>query len=131
MRFSIGDGSRHSEPVSNIFLPRSGLLLADDGTWMIPGALDKLRAAASRVMPVAASRLPKSVPLFPIEDAPAKPAPAAPKPAPAAAPPASGDGDGAWWLALPAAAIAVATGVLVVRRRRRADGPPRAAGATG
>ena len=95
---------------------------------MIPGALAELRAAASRVMPLAASRLPKSVPLFPI-DAPAKPAPA--KPAPAAAPPASGDGDGAWWLALPAAAIAVATGVLVVRRRRRTDGPPRAAGATG
>ena len=31
LRFEIGDGAGYSERVSNIFLPRSGLLLADDG----------------------------------------------------------------------------------------------------
>jgi len=123
LRFTIGDGAGYSERISNIFLPQSGLLLADDGSWMRPGALAELRAAARHVELFAASRLPESVPLFAIEEAPAKATPAAPAAE-------TSDGLGAWWLALPAAAVAVGV-LLVARRRHRAEGRPRAAGATG
>jgi hypothetical protein len=133
----------HSEPVRLLFLPRSELLLADDGeTWMVPLALSELRAIARRVKPFAASELSKAVPLAaaaaksdsePLAPetvqapapasapapAPAPPRASAPTPAPATA---RDGGFEAWWLA-PAAAIVLAAGFLVARRRRREPAP--------
>ena len=109
----------HSERVRNLFLPRSGLVLADDGvTWTRPVALAELRAQARRVTPLAPSELPADA-----LEAPAEPAPAAP-----AAPDEEAGGLAAGWLVLAAGALMLAAGVTLARRRRR-DGPARAAGA--
>ena len=110
-RFAAG---RETHRVRNIFMPRSGLLLGDDGrTWLQPMEVATLRRHAATVAPFPASRLPAMVPL-------------APEPAPAAAPSRaarSGDGLGTWWPVLPAAALALAVGTALARRPRR--GGPR------
>jgi hypothetical protein len=108
LRFAAG---RETHSVRNLFMPRSGLLLGDDGrAWMAPIELATLRRHAGRVAAFPASRLPAMVPL-------------APKPVPAAAPSPhaadSGDGLRAWWPALPAAALALALGTALARRPRR------------
>ena len=111
--FQIGDGSGYSERLSNIFLPRSGLLLADDGTtWMRPTELAAMREHARRVTPFAADSLPASAPLAPRTSAPA--------------PVSAGDGIEAWWPVLPAAVLVLAVGAALARRAR-SDG---ATGAT-
>ena len=69
----------HSERVRLLFLPRSELLLGDDGgTWMVPMALAELQAIARRVTPYPASKLPAWAPLAKgaREAPPAGPAPA-------------------------------------------------------
>jgi len=123
----------HVEPIRLLFLPRSELLLGDDGgTWMVPMALAELQAIARRVKPFPASKLPKAAPLGgPAAQAASRGALApeivrAPPPAAATA----SDGFDGWWLALPGAAIVLAAGFVAVRRRRR-EPPPAAARATG
>ncbi|MDX6720307.1 MAG: hypothetical protein QOJ63_2561 [Solirubrobacteraceae bacterium] len=124
----------HPQPVRNVFLPRSGLLLADDGTtWMHPLALAELRRQARRVTPFAASELPAPGPA-PGGAAPARAAagPAsASAPPTAAAPPAPAPDAGweAWWPVLPTAVLALVGGASLARRRRR-DRLRGAAGAT-
>jgi len=117
MRFRIGVPG-HSESVRMLFLPRSGLVLADDGvTWMRPAALAAMRALAHRVTAFPASSLPPSVPLAP---------------AAVASQPGSTDGSNAWWMAVPAALIALAGAATIARhRRRRSHTGARAAGVTG
>jgi hypothetical protein len=118
MEFRIAAGGE-TERVRNIFRPRSGQLLGDDGvTWLRPTDLATLRQQARRVTPFAASRLPASAPLTP-------PAPQ-PTPAPAASRPSSSSGDGAsaWWPGLPAAVLALAVGTALARRVRMSH-PPR------
>jgi hypothetical protein len=123
----------HSEPVRLLFLPRSELLLADDGeTWMVPMARAELRAIARRVKPFTASELPKSVGLAAgAVKASGEPLPPEIVPAPAQAAPTARDrGLEAWWFALPGGAIVLAAGVVVARRLRR-EPPPAAARAIG
>ncbi len=136
----------HTERVRLLFLPRSELLLGDDGgTWMVPMALAELQAIARRVQPYPASKLPAWVPLA---KAARRPSAAAPAPTgsrasaagPAAAaegtsasdagPTRSGDGFAGWWPAVPGAVVLAAGVALAVRRRRR-EPPARAAGAAG
>jgi hypothetical protein len=111
-------GPGHHEPVRLVYLPRSELLLADDGeTWMQPLGLAELRAIAERVRPFPAKALPASAPL------------AASVPLAASAPsdpPSSAGGVEAWWLVASAAAVALLAGAL---RRRRRGPSARAAGA--
>jgi hypothetical protein len=106
-----------TETVEVLFLPRSELLLADNGEeWMQPLALAQLRALAQRVTPFAASALPAAA-LAGIAD---RASSAGPREADAA--PASDGGVDAWWLAVAAGAIVLTAGGTVARRRRR--GPP-------
>ncbi len=54
----------HTERIRLLFLPRSELMLADDGgTWMVPLALTELRALAGRVRPFPANALPAWAPV--------------------------------------------------------------------
>ncbi len=123
----------HVEPVRLVFLPASGLVLAEDGTtWTRAAALRELRGIARRVMPFAASDLPKAVAIAESATASAReplPPEVVEAPAPAVAT-ASDGGFDAWWLVLPAGAIVLAAGLVVARRRRR-EPPPTAAGAVG
>jgi hypothetical protein len=109
MEFRFAAGGQ-TDTVRNIFLPRSGLLLGDDGrTWLRPTELATMRRHARRVTPFPADRLPVTVPL-----APRAPAPAT---APARS---SGSGDAsAWWLVLPAAVLVLAVGAALGRRLQR------------
>lgn len=103
MEFEIAAG-RETDRVRNVFLPRSGLLLGDDGTtWLRPTELAALREHARRVTPFAADRLPATVPLAQRESAPA--------------PAGGGEGIEAWWLVLPAAMLVV-LGAALARRSR-------------
>jgi hypothetical protein len=105
----------HSQRMSVLFLPRSELLLASDGvTWMVPLALSELRAIARRVRPFAASELPASA-LSATAGIGAT--------APGGAATRSGGGFETWWLALPGAAIVLAAGLAITRRRRREPHP--------
>lgn len=126
VRFEIRVGvPGHSELVERAFLPRSGLLLFEDGAWAAPRALTEMRAQARRVTPLPASSLPADA-----FDAPAQPASG---PAPVAAPQPvkdAADGLDAAWLAIAAGAVALGAGIVLARRRRRA-GPARVAGAAG
>jgi MYXO-CTERM domain-containing protein len=103
----------HSEHASTLFLPHSGLVLADDGsTWMRPIAAEELRALARQVTAFPAGDLPASAPL---------------------APAATQSSDGAsspWWIVVPAAVVALA-GAAVIARRRRGGVAARPAGASG
>jgi hypothetical protein len=151
MEFDVGGG--RAQPVRTVFLPRSGLVLADDGTtWMHPTTLAELRRQARRVTPFAASALPAvrapashargpdpaavraPTPRVPNPDPAAAraPAPHPPAPAPADAPPLPAPHAGlrARWLALAAALVALAVAATLAHRRRR-DRPTGAAGATG
>ncbi len=123
LEFRIGVPG-HSERISNYFLPGSGFLLADDGTWMLPTELAELREQVRFVMPFAARAMPVDLRLA--FEAPESP------PATSAAPatPAADEGSGAWWLAAPAAALALGLGWLLLRRRRR-EAPAGAAEAIG
>jgi hypothetical protein len=113
----------HSERLSNYFLPGSGFLLADDGTWMLPTELAQLREQVRFVMPFAAKAMPTDLRVaFEIPESP--PATAA-QPAPAAD--AGGD---LWWIAAPTAVLVLGLGWLLARRRRR-EGRGDAAEATG
>jgi hypothetical protein len=115
MQFRIGVPG-HSEPVHMLFLPRSGLVLADDGqTWMHPVALDALRTIADRVTALPAGALPASAPLAP------RPSPPQPR--------VDGGSGVPWWPAV-AAAVVLAAGAVLARRRRAAPAAG-AAGATG
>jgi hypothetical protein len=115
----------HSERVRLLFLPRSELVLADDGeTWMVPMARAELQAIARRVTPFAASELAKSVQLA-AGAATSAGQPLAPEIVNAAAQPAAPVREGgfeAWWLA-PVAAIVLAAGFVAARRRRH-EPPP-------
>ena len=125
----------HTERVRLLFLPRSELLLGDDGgTWMVPLALAELQAIARRVTPYPASKLPAWVPLANgASEATAPPAAAAAEgiSAPDPAPSRSGDGFASWWPAVPGAVVVLAAGVALALRRRRREPAARAAGATG
>lgn len=114
LEFRIGVPG-HSERISNYFLPNSGLLLMDDGAWMRPTALEQLREQVRFVMPFAAKAMPSDLRLAfetpdPIASTSAGPA--------SASPPAD-EGADWWWIAAPAAALALGLGVLLARRRRR------------
>lgn len=123
LEFRIGVPG-HSERIRNYFLPGSGFLLMDDGTWMRPTALEQLREQVRFVMPFAAKAMPTDLRLaFETPESP----PATPA-APASS--AAGEGSGAWWLAAPAAALALGLGWRLARRRRR-EGPGGAAEAIG
>lgn len=106
LRFAFAEpGSDRRVTVRNVFLPKSGLLLADDGTWMLPGDVAALRRIARTVEPLPASRMPGAV----------QPAPPAPVP-PAAAPEPADDGGFPWWIAL--VAVPLAAAALLARRLR-------------
>ena len=63
LRIRIG-APDHPEPMILLFLPRSELLLGDDGvTWMHPASLSPLRAIARHMTPYPAGALPASAPL--------------------------------------------------------------------
>jgi len=113
----------HDERVSLLFLPRSKLLLGADGaTWMHPASMSDVPAIARRVEAFPASALPAAVARISAGDASS----GAPLPAEAWGAGASSapDGDsGGWWLALPAAVIALAAGAMLVRRRPRREPP--------
>ncbi|MDX6677991.1 MAG: hypothetical protein QOE31_2043 [Solirubrobacteraceae bacterium] len=112
MEFRVAEGPGQSQSVRNIFLPRSGLILADDGvTWMRPIALAQLRQQARRVTPLPVSVFPATAPL-------ARPAaaPTASLQQPAAS---TGTGVRAWWLAVPAVVLVLAAGAALARRRPR------------
>ena len=118
----------HIEPIRLLFLPRSELLLGDDGgTWMVPMARAELHAIARRVKPFAASELPTSVPLGDAAARAGSRGALAPEivQAPSAAAATASDGLAGWWLALPGAAIVLVAGFVLARRRRRE--PPAAA----
>jgi hypothetical protein len=107
LEYRIAEGSGHTARVRTIFLPRSGLVLADDGaTWMRPLALATLREQARRVAPFAADRLPVSAPV-------------------ARRSPVAGESTSARWPVSVAAALALALasalaiGAVRVRRARR------------
>jgi hypothetical protein len=106
----------HVEHARTLFLPRSGLVLADDGsTWMHPIALAALRALARGVTTFAARDLPASAPLAPAANAPQA---------------SSHDAANAVWLA-PLLVIMALAGVALIMRRRRAGALARTAGASG
>ena len=95
-------------------------------------ALAALQALARRVTPLPASALPDGLVAGTAEPAGSNGAlaPEVFDPAALSPLPASDAGFEAWWLALPGAAIALAAGAVLARRRRR--DPPRApAGAVG
>src|SRR4051794_34177781 len=72
-RYELGGGR---EVASNVFVPRVGLVLADDGhTWMHPAALALIRRLARRVTPFPASRFPAGA-LVPAAPPVARPVPA-------------------------------------------------------
>jgi len=123
LEFRIGVPG-HSERISNYFLPGSGFLLMDDGTWMLPSALEQLREQVRFVMPFAARAMPADLRVaFEMpESPPATPA----EPAPAS----SDEGGDWWWIAAPAAALVLGAGWVFARRRRR-EGPGGAAEAIG
>jgi hypothetical protein len=124
LEFRIGVPG-HSERMSNYFLPGSGFLLADDGTWMRPYDVDRLREQVRFVMPYAAKAMPTDLRLA--FETPESPPATPPDPAPASS---GDDGGDLWWIAAPAAALVLAAGWVLARRRRRA-GPGGAAEAVG
>ncbi len=105
LEFRFAHGPGPDARVGSLFLPRSGLMLGDDGvTWMRPIALATLREQARRVTPFPADSLPARAPLAP--------------PAPAPAPSSTGEGVTAWWPVLPAALLVLGSGAALARRSR-------------
>lgn len=110
--FQLGDGGTGGA-VRNLFAPRSGLVLSNDGTdtWLKPDALARLRREARRVTPFPASKLPAYL-LSPVSAADRAPARRH-----------GGDGGAeAWWIAVLSGLAALAL-ALIWTRRRHSPGP--------
>jgi hypothetical protein len=110
LRSTIAEGSTVLHRSTTWFLPASGLLVAEDGTWM------RLPAAATSAL----VKLSAGLAFFPASKVGGVAASAAPPPAPPAPAP-SDSGSGAWWL-LAAVPLAAVGALLVARRRRPGDG---------